>query len=153
MGMNRARSTTFHLSVVGMITSGLSVLVLLLSTRWVFGYVGSKYGFAISNGTVLFGLCESWRSGIGWVFYDPFESNTLGWVPSYAFSRAQSYSLELWKPLVVLAVLTATVWLANRFRYPLSHCQRCGYNLKGNSSGACPECGTPIRNDVPTLDG
>jgi hypothetical protein len=24
------------------------------------------------------------------------------------------------------------------------HCRRCGYNLHGNTSGVCPECGTPV---------
>ncbi len=28
-------------------------------------------------------------------------------------------------------------------RYPHGHCQSCGYNLTGNLSGICPECGTP----------
>ncbi|MFO0837932.1 MAG: hypothetical protein U1D55_05350 [Phycisphaerae bacterium] len=23
-------------------------------------------------------------------------------------------------------------------------CEACGYNLRGNTSGVCPECGTPI---------
>lgn len=27
------------------------------------------------------------------------------------------------------------------------HCPRCGYNLTGNLSGVCPECGTPVRED------
>jgi hypothetical protein len=29
-------------------------------------------------------------------------------------------------------------------RYPIGHCQTCGYNLTGNVSGACPECGTAV---------
>lgn len=28
-------------------------------------------------------------------------------------------------------------------------CLTCGYNLAGNASGTCPECGTPIRVDWP----
>lgn len=28
------------------------------------------------------------------------------------------------------------------------HCRRCGYNLKGNTSGVCPECGTMIAPGV-----
>jgi predicted RNA-binding Zn-ribbon protein involved in translation (DUF1610 family) len=30
--------------------------------------------------------------------------------------------------------------------YPTGHCHRCGYNLTGNVSGVCPECGTKIEN-------
>jgi hypothetical protein len=28
-----------------------------------------------------------------------------------------------------------------QFRYPPGHCQSCGYFLRGNESGRCPECG------------
>ena len=29
-------------------------------------------------------------------------------------------------------------------RYPNGSCQSCGYNLTGNESGKCPECGTNV---------
>ena len=29
-------------------------------------------------------------------------------------------------------------------KYPLGHCQNCGYNLTGNVSGRCSECGRAI---------
>jgi hypothetical protein len=32
----------------------------------------------------------------------------------------------------------------NWLRYPKGHCQGCGYNLTGNVSGICPECGKQI---------
>ena len=28
--------------------------------------------------------------------------------------------------------------------YPPGHCQKCGYDLTGNVSGVCPECGTEV---------
>ena len=31
-------------------------------------------------------------------------------------------------------------------------CQTCGYNLTGNLSGICPECGTPIARDMRTAE-
>ena len=27
-------------------------------------------------------------------------------------------------------------------------CRHCGYNLTGNVSGICPECGTPMQTDA-----
>ena len=27
-----------------------------------------------------------------------------------------------------------------------AHCTNCGYDLRGNVSGRCPECGTPVDN-------
>ena len=33
-------------------------------------------------------------------------------------------------------------------KHPAGHCQRCGYNLTGNLSGICPECGKPCGSDA-----
>ena len=46
-------------------------------------------------------------------------------------------------PLVV-AARKLVVWTRAIFRRPEGHCRRCGYNLTGNTSGICPECGTPV---------
>ena len=52
-------------------------------------------------------------------------------------------SLPLWMLLTVLAVPTALLsWPARR--PPPGHCP-CGYDLRGNVSGRCPECGTRVR--------
>jgi hypothetical protein len=32
-----------------------------------------------------------------------------------------------------------------RLAFPSGHCRHCGYCLTGNTSGVCPECGTPVR--------
>lgn len=39
-------------------------------------------------------------------------------------------------------------------RWPWGHCADCGYNLEGNVTGICPECGRafdprPVRTDIP----
>jgi len=36
-----------------------------------------------------------------------------------------------------------------RHRHPSGYCSNCGYNLTGNTSGICPECGTPTRGAKP----
>ena len=50
-----------------------------------------------------------------------------------------------------LAAITATLPIVWIVRFSLSHrahqqgrCAICGYNLTGNTSGVCPECGTPV---------
>jgi hypothetical protein len=43
--------------------------------------------------------------------------------------------------LVIMAGLTVFLFWRERRRYPPGHCQTCGYNLIGNVSGRCPECG------------
>ncbi len=53
----------------------------------------------------------------------------------------------LWFLLIVVAAPTG--FLFHRHRQKLrGHCQECGYNLTGNTSGICPECGTPIPDDL-----
>ncbi|MCG8409321.1 MAG: hypothetical protein MI923_29300 [Phycisphaerales bacterium] len=49
-----------------------------------------------------------------------------------------------WIPLLVFALRTIiSSW--REIRLPsLGHCQTCGYNLTGNVSGRCPECGASI---------
>lgn len=49
-------------------------------------------------------------------------------------------------PLALPSLLCGalTVWLFGRNRPPpAGHCECCGYDLRTNVSGRCPECGTP----------
>jgi hypothetical protein len=47
--------------------------------------------------------------------------------------------------LIILAGVVPAVWLVARKRRQIAgHCVKCGYNLTGNISGVCPECGKPI---------
>lgn len=54
--------------------------------------------------------------------------------------RMESWIIPLWLPLALLALPTAYLFWRDR-RHPPGHCQGCGYNLTGNESGVCPECG------------
>lgn len=54
----------------------------------------------------------------------------------------------LW-PAVLIAALTAGVMRLIPIRPRRGYCGRCGYNLTGNKSGICPECGTPIVKHAP----
>ena len=70
----------------------------------------------------------------------------IDWLPSVerGFSRAYTaVRVPLWIPLATLAAVTW--WLGwRRRRFPAGHCQTCGYNLTGNVSGRCPECGMSL---------
>jgi hypothetical protein len=52
--------------------------------------------------------------------------------------------LPLWIPFLIIAVPPAHFWWRDRRRIPLNCCQGCGYDLMGNVSGVCPECGKRI---------
>jgi len=56
--------------------------------------------------------------------------------------------LPLWIPCVVAIVPTIVLfWRDRRRRIPPGHCRRCSYDLTGNMSGMCPECGEPALVD------
>ena len=55
--------------------------------------------------------------------------------------------------LIVLPMCWSIGWLVRSMRNDKSTsravCQKCSYNLTGNVSGTCPECGTPIPAAAP----
>ena len=70
-----------------------------------------------------------------------------------ATDRALLTSLPIrYLPFVSLVLLTAILFWVDRQRWPKGHCQACGYDLTANTSGICPECGTP-QDDQPADAG
>jgi hypothetical protein len=49
-------------------------------------------------------------------------------------------TFPLWMPLVLIGLPTGWLWWRDRRRVPAGCCA-CGYDLTGNVSGRCPECG------------
>jgi predicted amidophosphoribosyltransferase len=48
--------------------------------------------------------------------------------------------------LALTSIPTAFLWWRGRRPTAVGHCRKCGYNLTGNISGVCPECGEPSRS-------
>jgi hypothetical protein len=106
------------------------------------------------------------RSGIDPAPARQLEPTTLGFARVYRVrgyadppgtGRMVTDTTSQWSvplPLISLLLLTpAVVALAGRIRRRTRHakglCARCGYDLRGNVSGVCPECGaaaSPVRN-------
>jgi hypothetical protein len=68
----------------------------------------------------------------------------------FGFLRAYSHRTWAIAFLCWIVLLPLVAW---QFRDSLRHvrgnaakwsCETCGYNLTGNASGVCPECGTPV---------
>jgi hypothetical protein len=49
-------------------------------------------------------------------------------------------------PIMLLFSATNVIIVGRPSRPPYPACDSCGYNLTGNVSGVCPECGTPVMN-------
>jgi len=64
--------------------------------------------------------------------------------PDGRYVMMWSLSVPFWVPLLLLSVYPGTqaaLLLRRRRRHRPGHCQHCGYDLTGNVSGRCPECG------------
>lgn len=51
--------------------------------------------------------------------------------------------LPFWVPAALFGLSAAWLWFKSH-HIPSNCCQRCGYNLTGNVTGVCSECGTPL---------
>jgi len=52
--------------------------------------------------------------------------------------------------LLTLAVLNLCVWMMVGRKRHVGHCATCSYDLTGNTSGTCPECGTAVAGKAGT---
>jgi hypothetical protein len=76
------------------------------------------------------------------------------WHPSiYGAWNPWGVYLPLWVPFIMAVAPTGWLWWRDRRRIPAGHCRKCGYDLTGNVSGRCPECGVPTGAAVPPAPG
>lgn len=109
------------------------------------GLHGGALHLSISyNGTIIY--APNW-----WIFEvrDDYYS-TYYWWPylhtdpqgAFPFIHNTWVGIPVWMPLI----LAATVSLWPRRRHRGSRCAHCSYDLTGNVSGRCPECGEPLHS-------
>jgi hypothetical protein len=94
------------------------------------------------------------EDGAPWVWWAPFSQGEVTF-PDNIFQSTSTPGIKvryvmipLWQPLVLFLILTAYLWYKDR-RFPPGQCQACGYDLTGNESGRCPECGTEVQHKAP----
>ncbi len=132
--------------------AGTSACVLIVvawgfSLKWYAGLAWKEWAPVIIDGQVwLWHLYDPDEKYTGWHFV--MGSSRLehtygltwpkGWDAWFGWTR--SWGVPLWLPLLALVLPTAVLWHCDR-RSPKGHCQSCGYDLTGNESGVCPECG------------
>jgi hypothetical protein len=69
---------------------------------------------------------------------------------STPYPMVLSLYLPYWLIILLFAVLPSA-WTLNRLRTrknDLNLCGTCSYSLTGNTSGICPECGTPVPKEI-----
>lgn len=84
----------------------------------------------------------------------PYCMESLTNVSGIDLSTTQTGPAELLTPIIAMALCLGGSYLIARYAYSrlrwtrqfelTSGCLSCGYNLTGNVSGVCPECGSPV---------
>jgi len=132
---------------------GLSTCLLLVAV-WIASLFCRLY-YASPNGLRIVGignlLVTSARPGsppeLRWTFRthrQPIDWRVVFRGPRRArLGTVILWCIPLWIPFVLVAIPTLWLWVRDR-RPPTGYCQNCGYNLTGNESGKCPECGVRI---------
>jgi hypothetical protein len=94
------------------------------------------------------GLSVSWNPRCKSVFGFGYRNELiLPMGSNLVIAATRSWSVTVWSFVAVTSVLPLLFFhdARKRHRRRLAYCcERCGYNLTGNTSGICPECGTPI---------
>jgi hypothetical protein len=118
----------------------LVLVVWSVSARWWICYDTATWSAVLGNGVFALGI-----SHVGpapgpprWIVTDA-SSLGLRWPEWYKTSHTQIV-LPFWLVLLGLGVPTMAAWLP-RSRRSRGLCHKCGYDLTGNVSGRCPECG------------
>jgi hypothetical protein len=78
------------------------------------------------------------------------DAFSLNWTLPHTADCGQStygtwseINVPFWLLFLLTGATALLVWRRRR-RHPPGHCAMCGYNLTGNVSGVCPECGEPV---------
>lgn len=111
----------------------LLVLWLVLSGIPLLAYLPNAHGFYRSTSWFLEVLPGGFWLGERFQAQDGMFAQRLRWIPA-------------WLPAAIGAACGAAAFVALRQTriHRAGHCDSCGYNLIGNFSGTCPECGTVI---------
>ena len=103
---------------------GLNRGCLLVTRGFVFGPSTPVFGWGFSVTRSVFFLRPSWGPEI-----------------SHPYPSILRLVIPLWIPFVLVGVPTGFLWWTDRRRISCHCCRKCGYDLTGNMSGICPECG------------
>ncbi len=127
----------------GLTTLGLLFAVLVANQQWGIDCIINDTYISMETGGLWMG---SLPVGEYDGFFDVHRVNPgiVWWIRRYELGALNQPGwfliLPLWPLVVAIAIPTAWFWRRDR-RHPPGHCKRCGYDLTGNVTGVCSECG------------
>ena len=139
------RSDRSRIARWALATTGLLTVVWVLSIFFVIRIPGGTWTARVGFGA--FDFFTPATQPPGWRV-SQFSARPPKAIPSWGSLRGGWFMVvPLWPLIVSLAVAGAySSWRRRRPR--TGHCVTCGYNLKGNVSGVCPECGTAVERPL-----
>ncbi|MBN1489161.1 MAG: hypothetical protein JXA69_04520 [Phycisphaerae bacterium] len=87
---------------------------------------------------------EGWLWAVDNLFHWPAYEKILPNAQLQGPYGMTSIAVPYWILFLLVAIPTAVLWWRGRRCIPSDCCRQCGYNLTGNVSGVCPECGEQI---------
>jgi hypothetical protein len=142
--------------LLNLLTALSLLLCVAVAVLWARSYVKADFvgfkhpqrGVAVisSGGAVYIGL----SSGVGGFYFRSNPASQWGlsdsrWWPFYSdrdtAKGAWTVIIPHWLGIAFAAPVALMLRRRHRRRRWTGHCASCGYNLTGNVSGVCPECG------------
>ena len=110
-------------------------------------YQGGRGHLRLSNGMVAIWIAttgkEAFLNTRGWIVRP--DNVEQMWAPHLRiYRRSIMLAVPMWMLLHGAGIPTVLLWWRDRQPLP-GCCQFCGYDLTGNVSGVCPECGQQIK--------
>ena len=142
--VTKRRRRTQLLATLGIISTALCAIIWPISCRRNVSVHWGSVVAGIDRGAGYLAIFPKTDQRLRMVVHRT-PSGMLGWFPSYrSFSGSFSaIRVPIWVFLSISVAAITIAWRRPRaFRPP--RCVECSYNLTGNVSGVCPECGTPV---------
>ena len=81
------------------------------------------------------------RAQLNWAWL-PYNHS---WHVMFATSvQSRTVFVPCWIPFLCVTLPTSILYWRDHRRIQPGHCKKCGYDLTGNVSGRCPECGRGV---------
>ncbi len=128
------------LAIIGQFLSAGVAALFVLTRSHSCGYWGDATVLGFGQGAFLIHFNPLTYEGWFWSTFSFIPMSGYVWWPVFTQSTVL---IPLWIPFVIILSPSILLWRRSRMSPP-GFCQECEYNLQGNVSGVCPECGSKV---------
>ncbi len=146
-GSHRSTRTRRVLMRCSLLVCLLLIATWLVNLRWSFAYGWDRLQLFCDLGVVEVRVYSPLQEHPRWRYFGRSVGEMHWGFDYYWTGRSKSVGVPLWFPLSLFAICPAGMFISlvrrwNRRRW--GYCVQCRYDLTGNLSGICPECGTEV---------